>query len=416
MLNNEQQYALDCILSGENVFLTGNAGTGKSFVISEAIDMLEGNKNVMVCAPTGIAALNINGATIHRAFRVPIGPLTVEPISVSKELLNTDVVIIDEVSMCRADLFRFISRQIREASKMRVSMATPKAEIQVVVVGDFFQLPPVINGREKEVLQSYYGEASSYYAFKSIYWKEFNFTNIVLHQVIRQSDVDICTALDKVRYGDITGASYFNLYSSKKSIENAIYLCGTNKAADEYNSVQFNKINSEAVSFEASQSGEVKESDKCVPDIIELKVGARVILMANCCGRFNGEMGTILEINKDSASVKVSMDLGGEAIITPNTWEIIGYSSSKGKLHKKVIGKYTQIPLRIGYAITIHKSQGQTYEAININPYSWEYGQLYVGLSRAKSIYNMHLTQPIKNSYLKAAPDVLSFYNRILNN
>ena len=170
-LNNGQQEVMDALLAGYNVFLTGSAGTGKSVVIREFTKKAQSmGKNVVVVAPTGIAALNVDGATIHRTFNVPLHPLVNEPSKLPNEILvNCDTLIIEEISMCRIDLFDYIARMVFVADKARVSSG--ENQIQLVVVGDFFQLPPVMKQDEKAVSEKHYGrDIRKAYAFMSDYW------------------------------------------------------------------------------------------------------------------------------------------------------------------------------------------------------------------------------------------------------
>ena len=418
-LKAKQKLACDNLEAGKNMFLTGDAGTGKSFVIQRFLRWCgKHNKEVIVCAPTGIAALNIGGVTIHRAFKAPIGPI-LEPIkSISSVLKTVDVIIIDEISMCRMDLFDFVASQVIHANLIR--RKNNKKDIQFVVVGDFFQLPPVLVEEEKEVLEQYYKTEIYYgFAFQSKYWKMCNFVNIVLDEVVRQSDMEFVTNLNNARLGKKGSLNYFYTKSSKTPIDRAIYLCGTNKAVIERNNEELNKLSTDLVEYESEIIGDVKESDKMAPDLIQLKLGARVMTLINDVqGRFmNGSFGTVLELG--SEYVLVILDSGETVKIDYHTWSIKGYAlvkdkdTGKEKVEMTEVGSFTQIPLKLAYAITIHKSQGQTYDKVNLNPYCWDCGQLYVALSRCKNVENMHLTQQLKPNFLRVSKDVIEFYNSL---
>jgi ATP-dependent exoDNAse (exonuclease V) alpha subunit len=418
VMKAKQEFAYNCMIEGRNVFITGDAGTGKSYVLNKFIDWChQEDKNVIVTAPTGIAALNIDGSTLHRAFKAPIGPL-VQPLrSLSGILKDADILIIDEISMCRIDLFEFAIKQVIKVNAMRVKDPNGKPMIQIVLSGDFFQLPPVIVDTEREVLNKYFGRDIGYgYAFQSELWEQCNFVNIVLNEVVRQNDKEFMQALNKARLGDKSCITYFQKYSSRYEIKDAILLCGTNKKAKEKNDQELSLINEKEYCFESFVEGEVKSSDKVTEDELRLKVGARVMTLVNDQeDRYkNGSFGTITQIDSKSSTVYVQIDSGVKVAIEPYTWEIKGYSTdSKGKLEKNTIGTFTQLPLKLAYAITIHKSQGQTYDKVNVNPYCWDYGQLYVALSRCKTINKMHLTQYIKPDFLKASPEVIKFYNSL---
>ena len=417
----KQQHAYNCLIAGKNVFLTGDAGTGKSYVIQKFIEYCYSKcKNIIITAPTGIAALNIDGVTLHRAFKAPIGPIVESAKTVSSLLKDADVVVIDEISMCRIDLFDFVITQIIYANIHRRKKGL--ADIQIVVVGDFFQLPPVLVKEEKQVLNKYYKTDIGYgFAFQSKYWEACNFISIILDEVVRQSDGLFIQSLNQARKGRLRSLQYFTENSCKQEIKEAILLCGTNKAVKEKNDTELAKIKSPSVEYEAIITGEVKESDKMTNDILTLKVGARVMTLVNDSeDRYcNGSFGSVIKLNKDT--VVVQMDNGCKVEIGKYKWSIKGYelktsdkdTEKKARLEAGEIGSFEQFPLKLAYAITIHKSQGQTYDAVNLNPYCWDCGQLYVALSRCKSVNKIYLTQPIKANFLKASKEVLNFYKSL---
>lgn len=415
----KQQFAYNMLTDRRNVFLTGDAGTGKSFVIQQFIKWCnKQNLEFIVTAPTGIAAINVDGVTIHRAFKAPIGPI-IEPLkSISGILKTVDVIIVDEISMCRRDLFEFMAAQIIYVNKMRRSKG--QKDIQFVVVGDFFQLPPVLVEAEKEVLDKHYGKDVGYaFAFQSPYWRACNFVNVVLDEVVRQADTEFIKNLNDARLGRYNCISYFSEKSCKNEIKQAILLCGTNKAVIERNNTELDKLTTKVVEYESLSVGEVNDSDKMAPDLIKLKLGARVMTLVNDFKeRYqNGSFGTVIELSENY--VIVIMDSGETVKIEPYTWSIKGYKlvkdkeTGKEKLELTEIGSFTQIPLKLAYAITIHKSQGQTYDKVNLDPYCWDCGQLYVALSRCKTIENMHLTQLIKPRFLRASKEVINFYRSL---
>lgn len=407
-----QEYGYNILCTGHNVFLTGDAGTGKSYLLNKYIEHLQAiDKNVVVTAPTGIAALNINGATIHRTFGLGINPLVSSKITarVPDVIKEADAFIIDEISMCRVDLFTYVAKMILKANEERKRYN--KKSIQVILCGDFFQLPPVMNNYDREVLTEFFGSDIGYgFAFQSHHWQSFNFVNIVLKDVVRQQDSNFASVLNAARIGNKRVLNYIKAYSNPYYLNNAIILSGTNKAVNEKNYEELSKIDSKLVEYEAKIIGDVKESDKVTSDNLQLKVGARVMTLVNDIDDLyrNGSFGTVTELNKDN--VVVMMDAGYTVKIFKYTWEIIKYSLDNGKLKQEIVGKFIQYPLKLAWAITIHKSQGQTYDAVNLNPYCWDAGQLYTALSRVKSLDQMHLTSYLLDKYLVTSETVKQFY------
>lgn len=412
MLKQQQFYAYSIMMSGRNVFLTGKAGVGKSYVLDKFIeDSKKEGKNVVVVAPTGIAAININGVTAHRAFKIPIKPLVEDARKIPSTIKEADVIILDEVSMARIDLFDYISKIIIQASNYRVRYQEKKP-IQFIVSGDFFQLPPVLVDRDRDILENYYKRTiDKGFAFESEYWDHFEFTNVVLDEVVRQTDLNFINALNSIRVGDNRGLNYFWQNSSKYAMNKAIMLCGTNKAAKDKNEYELNLIKKPSHVFETQVIGDVKDSDKVVDDVLILKVGARVMTLVNDTAlRYqNGSLGTVTNITENIVCVEID-NTNDVVEIERASWDVKDYVLEKGKLKQKVVGTYIQFPLKLAYAITIHKSQGQTYDAVNLNPYCWDCGQLYVALSRVREIDKLFMTQYPSERFLITSLDVINFY------
>lgn len=417
-----QEYGYKVMNSGYNTFITGGGGVGKTYLLDKFIsDSIDEGKNVMVCAPTGIASLNLDGVTLHRAFEAPIGALTYSKYTyeASEELVNSDIVVIEEISMCRMDMFDFISNKILDANRRRKILG--KNIIQLIVSGDFFQLPPVTTNSEKKALDRYYGtDVGLAFAFQSKFWKYFDFKTVLLEEVVRQEEQDFIYNLNKIRTGN--KAHIDNIYelSSKQFIDEAITICGKNSEVIELNNKKLQEINSPEYVYTALIEGDANESDVIADKELRVKVGARVMTLINNDYHKNGSMGIIKVLYSDA--IILEMDDGTEAIVRPYTWDIYNYSLEKEsgtdneKLVKNLVGKFTQFPIKLAYAITIHKSQGQTYDMANISPYCWDCGQIYVALSRVRTLDKLHFNYNPSLNYVVVSLNVIAFYNELFRN
>ena len=416
-LNSEQLYAYNLMREGYSVFITGDAGTGKSTVIKKFIDFCKmKSKQVAICAPTGIAAINVNGVTCHRLFKIPIvkNMLLGNPTDAAKEVIAADVIIIDEISMCRFDIFAYIVISIGIANQIRLKNG--KKCIQLILSGDFFQLPPVIPDVERKLFNEKYPKGvGNGFAFYSSLWFKLNLKPVVLKTSVRQKDPDFAYNLNLARYGKVESLRYFSLNQSMKYLDNAITISGTNKEVYEINKSKLDKINAKLFTYEATSEGTVAESDKVVEQELNLKVGARVMTVINDMKAqpdyMNGSLGTVIDLTENI--VTVQFDNGRTVGIERYTWITLDYEEEDGELELKEIGSYCQFPLKLGWAITIHKSQGQTYPEVNLNPVCWEVGQLYVALSRCTTANKIYFTRQLKPEYLKVSKDALKFYAQL---
>lgn len=408
-LTTEQQKAKNLILNGTNVFLTGDAGTGKSYILKQVINTLPPDDTV-VCAPTGVAAVNIHGITIHRLLELNPDKdiINLHPEHVPNKLEKAKTVIVDEISMCRSDLFIWLSETLKLAE---IKFKHP---IQLVVVGDFYQLPPVLaTPAEKE-----YFANGKVYAFNTAEWKSWHFQPVVLHQVIRQTNAEFSKALNSIRKGNTKYIHYLNSKSTKNRINNAITLVSTNKEANAINLKKVSSLEEGCKIYNSQISGQINDQDKPTPDKIKLKVGALVVFTANASDNTysNGTLATVTQLSADYIKVKIE-NSSEEITVFPFTWTIYDYrlikEDNQRKLKKIQIGEYQQLPVKLGYAITIHKSQGQTYSAANIAPAGWLPGLLYVALSRVKDIKQLHLLHKIEPNMVNADPTVRNFYQHL---
>lgn len=402
--------------SKRNLFLTGPAGTGKSTWLNKYIDEHE---NVLICAPTGIAALNIGGDTMHRIFHIPVpaydtpsfargkkGAITQSMLSV---IANADTVIVDEISMARNDNFRFMIKVIRKAEKLKGS------KIRIIVCGDFSQLPPVVKKNEVSLLKKF-GLDPSGYAFTTQEWQSCNFKVIELTEVKRQSDIEFITHLNEIRVGNFTNLDYWNQFvNPEPDYENSIVICGTNAKADEINKNYLDELPGDLKVIQSVKQGYV--SAGYVDDIILVKEGCRIIFTANDTQYRNGKpryqngtFGIVKFVNTAEGYVVVTVN-GEDIFVNPHVFSIYSYACSGSVLTKKELGSVTQYPFKVGKAITIHKSQGQTFDNIIISPEIFAAGQLYVALSRVRSPEGFTLLSELKPEYLIIDSNVKKFYD-----
>lgn len=416
-LTKEQRFAFDEMMSGKNMFLTGEAGTGKSYITQAFIEQCEKEgKNLLVTAPTGIAAINVGGTTLHKAFQVGFEPhIEKKPIKrIPEVIMAADTIVIDEISMCRIDLFEYVVRVILAAEERA------KKHKQLIVIGDFFQLPPVTSRSDAQVMSAVYPASNKYYAFESQYWQDMEFEIVCLKDVIRQNDKEFIRELNKARVGDTSCVSYFNRKLQwDNPLDGGIILCSTNKVVAENNEYSLNELPGRAKKYPAAYTGDFRENDCLAEKELKLKKGARVMALINDTDGLyqNGSLGTVKDLT--ASSVTVEFDSGVSCIIKKYTWSAVKYTVEEDideynnkfkKLNTEVIGKCTQIPLKLAYAITIHKSQGQTFDKVNLLPFSFDVGQLYVALSRVRSLSGLVLLSRMTGDYLKCDSNVIDFY------
>lgn len=406
VLTKDQEKAKNLILSHTNVFLTGGAGTGKSYVLQQVIAKLPADKTI-VCAPTGKAAIHVGGVTIHRflGIRPDMNITGSRPNTIPKKLENVETVIVDEISMCRSDLFNWLSWTLKLAEQRY------KHNIQLVVVGDFCQLSPVVKTKaEKEMFAN--GKA---YAFNTNEWKDWNFHTVVLHKIIRQNSQEFIKALNSIRIGETKYINYLNSNGSNEPLKDAITIVSKNSRADTINNQKLNSLNGNSKLYTADSWGKLTAQDRPAPTEIMLKVGAQVVFVANGRGYSNGTMAKVTALRNEYVRVKTENNT--EIDVFPYTWSIYNYEvktvNGRKKLDKVETGEYTQIPLKLGYAVTIHKSQGQTYSAANLEPAGWASGLLYVALSRVTDIKKLHLIKKIEPNMVRTDQAVIDFYKKI---
>lgn len=444
-LSADQKMALSLMLSGKNVYISGSAGTGKTSLIQIFKEKYQGN--CVVVAPTGVAAINVEGQTIHSFFMLPPGLLVPDNLEMipwprKREVLRQiNCIIIDEISMVRSDMFAAIDLRMRQCARGSAKR-TPFGGKQVIVCGDFFQLPPVVaDGVEDDWLQANLGGE---YAFQTPLWKETNFKVAILKTPFRQKDdLQFLDMLDSIRHGDLSSKKIVvdgeeldavealnRLCTPDKIMSRVpIRLCTTNREAHAVNSAARAQIDSPPVSFQAQIRGKFNEADYPTEAELVLKKGCRVMVLKNSHkpkGGFfyvNGDCGTVVDIKEDheASRVRVLFDNGTDAWVSCAEWKNTKYTmetdrfSGKKIIRQDEIGCFTQIPLRLAYATTIHKSQGMSldYVDVKLGNGCFAHGQLYTALSRARSLAGLHLERKISIDDLILDDRIVDFYKSI---
>lgn len=413
-------------LGGPFTFITGRAGTGKSTLLKyfrETSQLI-----APVLAPTGVAALNVNGETIHRFFGFTPGITVKEARKKGNSprdpnlYRHADLLVIDEISMVRADLMDSMDAFLQEVRRDK----RPFGGLRIVAIGDLYQLPPVVTSSERDAFSQLY---ASPYFFASHVMKKLLAANEVacveLEKVFRQSDESFISLLNAVRDRRVTPDDYHRLNQRVHAIppDDAIMLTAINASAEELNQVRLDELPGDATVFHGRLSGEFPDRDVPADGELRLKVGARVMCVANDQeGRFvNGSLGWVEALGDDpekpdenaERAVIVRLDDGGTVSIPSYTWTVYRsiYDRETKSLDQEKIGSFTQIPLRLAWAVTIHKSQGKTFDhvVINLGTGAFAAGQTYVALSRCRSLEGVALVKPIKPQDIRLDTSIVKF-------
>lgn len=446
--NPQKEKFWKLLKSGESILLTGRAGTGKTSLIRTMLE--DEDKSYVVLAPTGISAINLRGKTLHSFFLFPLRPIIPGDNEIKKLnsqkiniLKKADAIVIDEISMVRSDLLDAVDQSLRK----NLNSKLPFAGKQLIFVGDMFQLRPVVTNHqgEREILEVYY--KNSLYFFDSIAYKTLKPSIVELVEVYRQeNDLKFLGLLDRVRYGlhnqedlEVINSRYNPNYSSN---EIAIELCSTNKLADEINLMKLLQLQTKIHRFQAKVDKNFDEKFYPTAFNLELKIGAQVMMLRNSTSYVNGTIGRIIDFkmvdDEDSGefveseypyeddlsssreftpvemAIIVETDEGNIIEVVKETWENIEYQydAENQKIVSKTIGEFTQYPMKLAWAVTIHKSQGLTFNRmyLNLGSGAFDTGQTYVALSRCRTLGGIILRKKIKNSDIKVDPAVVQFW------
>jgi hypothetical protein len=405
--------------TNESAFITGRAGTGKSYLLNFFV--ANSRKSVVVVAPTGVAAINVGGQTIHSFFRIPptdpIDKSSLVPSSSRRELYkNLDVVVVDEVSMVRSDVIDAMDHVLQEAN----GNSLPFGGKQMLMFGDLYQLPPVANPQVARYLDDTFGGAFFFHApaIERLRMKRYELTH-----VFRQKDPEFIGILNEVRDGTITDASLIRLSerAAPASRDPAIIIAPTKDVVEQMNESMLNSIDEPLYTYEATVNGEMRETDFPTQRVLKLKVGARVMMLRNDSGTasdrpdenrrwVNGTLCQVLKLTDDQVWVMIN---GVPHQLDREVWNKFQYSYDPGlkKLAKRKTAEFTQFPITLAWAITVHKAQGATYQSVGLHLAGGMFaaGQTYVALSRCVDMNKLYLSRPIVREDIKVSNEVRVF-------
>ena len=423
-----EQFALQ---TNKHFFLTGKAGSGKTTLLKKIAKQT--TKNFVIVAPTGVAAINAGGVTIHSQFNLPLTSFIPNSDSVNLNLVTNrralmehmqfrkdkrkviqemELLIVDEISMVRADILDaidFVMRKVRRREK-------PFGGVQVMLIGDMHQLPPVVKEPEWQILKNYY---ASPYFFDSLVWKQLDAAEIELKKIYRQSDARFLRLLNNIRHQELDEDDYEELKKRynpgfRPTEEGYILLATHNNKVNAVNEGELKKLEGRPYAFEAEVSGDFPEHIYPCEKYLQLREGAQVMFTRNDAvdGKyFNGKLAVVTKIDSENITVAFQNNKE-EYLVKKEIWENISYTvdQSKDKINKDVIGTFTQYPLRLAWAITIHKSQGLTFDKVIIDAgSSFAAGQVYVALSRCRTLDGIVLHSLITQNSLHGDEKITNF-------
>lgn len=432
ILSKEQQEAFDLINdTHQNLFIQGQAGTGKSSFIMYLKEHLK--KSIVVCSPTAIAAINVGGQTLHSFFKLPISDFIDDKMifkanrkKVAEVILKTEILVIDEISMVRPDMLDAINTICKQ---IKHNKSKPFGGIQVVLIGDIYQLPPVITKSAQNVFKNEYGTSEPYF-FDAYVYHEADFKKIEFTHVYRQQSIDLLNNLSKLRINqEIKNVlEYFNRckITDEETLKTCVTITPYREIADKINQDKLNNLSGKEVCYKAMCDGSfIKAKSFPAAEKLRLKVGALVIFNKNNAPEWiNGSSGIVTNLENDFITVKL-LSNGKTVFVERTEWKNREYCIKTERVYDKELdiwceekvikeittGTFTQFPLQLGYSMTIHKAQGKTLDKviIDIGRGAFAHGQLYVALSRTRNYEDMHIINPLQSADSIVSKRVVEF-------
>ena len=412
ILSDVQMKAFNTIeRTHSNLLILGQAGTGKSTFINY---LKSASKKRIICAcPTAVSALNVGGQTIHSLFQIQprdfIMPELLKLKAKPRNILNAaDVLVIDEISMVAPDLLDAIDILARAARHNNA----PFGGLQVVAIGDLFQLPPVITRDAMDYYKTSYGYENAYF-FDSNVYKRADFIRYDFDLVYRQNDVMLLENLKKLRKNDLNILSFFNKckIDDSERLKNAVLITPFRAVAERINATRLSEINAPEIVYTGELNGTFQERDVPAPMNLTLKIGALVVFVKNGDKWHNGSTGIVRNLGAKDITVELLNKNRDVVIVKPETWQKIEYIRDENdRLQEHEVGSFKQFPLNLGYAMTIHKAQGKTLDSVivDISRGAFAHGQTYVALSRTRNASDMHISVPLR-------PRDIIFDSRVLD-